>query len=140
MDFNFRSLALYAAQRLMDHHIGVQERETLARRTGSEKDGCHAGAGADADGRHIRTDVLHGVINSKARGDDASRAVDIEVNVFRRIFSFQEKELGNDDVCHMIPDFTIEENDSVFQKTGINIIGTFSLCGLFHYDRYISHK
>ena len=106
MDFNFRSLALYAAQRLMDHHIGVQESETLARRT----------------------------------GDDASRAVDIEVNVFRRIFSFQEKELGNDDVCHMILDFTIEENDSVFQKTGINIIGTFSLCGLFHYDRYISHK
>ena len=53
MDFDFRSLSLHAAQRLVDHNVGMGQGIPLSCGASSQKDCCHAGAGADADGRYI---------------------------------------------------------------------------------------
>ena len=41
VDFNIRRLTLIAAQRLVNHHAGVRQTETLAFRPGGQQEGAH---------------------------------------------------------------------------------------------------
>ena len=139
MDLDLGRLSLYAAQRLVDHDIRMRKGVAFALRTGSQEDSRHAGTGADTDGRDVRTDILHRIIDRKAGGHDAARAVDVEVDIFGRVFGFQEEKLCNDDIGHMVFNLAVKEYDAVLQKSGINIIGALSASGLFDNNRYICH-
>ena len=77
MDFDFRSLALYTAERLVDHDLGVRQGKAFALGTGCQEYRRHAGSGADTNRRDVRLDVLHGIVNGHACRDDAARAVDV---------------------------------------------------------------
>ena len=77
MDFDFRSLALDTAERLVDHDLGMRQGEAFALGTGRQEYRRHAGSGTDADRRDVRLDVLHGIVDGHACRDDAARAVDI---------------------------------------------------------------
>ena len=88
VDFNFRSLALYAAQRLVNHDIGMRKGETLALGAGRKKYGRHAGTGTNTDGGYIRLDVLHSIVNSQTGSNYTTRAVDVKINILIRIFRF----------------------------------------------------
>lgn len=139
MDLDLGRLSLYAAQRLMDHDIRMREGIAFALRTGGQKDSRHAGTGADTDGGDVRTDILHRIIDRKAGGHDAAGAVDVKVDIFRRVFSFQEEKLCNDDIGHMVFNLAVKEYNAILQKSGINIIGALSASGLFDNNRYICH-
>ena len=140
MDFDFRSLSLYAAQGLVNHNVGMGQCIALASGTGGQKHRCHAGAGADADGRYIGADILHGIVNGQPCGYHAAGAVDVKMDILGRIFCFQEEELGNDDIGHVVFNLAVQEYDAVLQKAGVNVIGPFSLCCLLNYDGYICHS
>lgn len=139
MDLDLGRLSLYAAQRLVDHHIRMREGIAFALRTGSQKDSRHAGTGSDTDGGNIRMDILHRIIDRKAGGHDAAGAVDVKMDIFRRVFGFQKEKLRNDDIGHMVFNLAVKEYDAVLQKAGINIIGALSASGLFDNNRYICH-
>lgn len=77
MDFDFRRLALDTTQRLVNHDLGMRQGKALAFGAGCQEDRGHAGSGSDADGRYVRFDILHGIIDSHAGRNDAAGAVDI---------------------------------------------------------------
>lgn len=139
MDLDLGRLSLYAAQRLVDHDIRMREGIAFALRTGGQEDSRHAGAGSDTDGGNIRMDILHRIIDRKAGGHDAAGAVDVKMDIFRRVFGFQKEKLRNDDIGHMVFNLAVKEYDAVLQKAGINIIGALSASGLFDNNRYICH-
>ena len=139
MDLDLGRLSLYAAQRLVDHDIRMREGIAFALRTSGQKDSRHAGTGSDTDGGDVRTDILHRIIDRKAGGHDAAGAVDVKVDIFGRVFGFQEEKLCNDDIGHMVFNLAVKEYNAVLQKSGINIIGALSASGLFDNNRYICH-
>ena len=51
MDGDIRRLALKTAQRLMDHHAGIWQRETFTLGAGIEQEGAHGSGLPDAEGR-----------------------------------------------------------------------------------------
>ena len=139
MDLDLGRLSLYAAKRLVDHDIRMREGIAFALRTGGQEDSRHAGTGSDTDGGNIRMDILHRIIDRKAGGHDAAGAVDVEVDIFGRVFGFQEEKLCNDDIGHMVFNLAVKEYNAILQKSGINIIGALSASGLFDNNRYICH-
>ncbi|MCY1173553.1 hypothetical protein D9M73_137170 [compost metagenome] len=67
MDVDVRRLALETAQRLVNHHARVRQAETLALGAASQQESAHAAGLTDADGRDVRLDELHGVVDRHAR-------------------------------------------------------------------------
>src|SRR5213082_2885086 len=61
--------ALRASGNLMDHDIGVWERETLTFCSRAKQDGSHARGHSKAIGSHIAREKLHRIINRKTRSD-----------------------------------------------------------------------
>ena len=57
------------------------------------KKGTHAGSHSKTNGRNIAFNILHGIIDRHAGCYGTARAVDIQLNIFTRIFCFQEKKL-----------------------------------------------
>ena len=97
MDLDVRRLTLQTAQqRLVDHYLGVGQRESLARRACGEQERAHAGGEAYADGRNVRLDIAHGVVYRHSRGDGAAGAVDIKADVAVGILSFKIQKLCDD--------------------------------------------
>jgi hypothetical protein len=58
--------ALCASGNLMDHDIGIWERETLTFCSCAEQDRSHARGHSEAIGSHIAREKLHRIINRKA--------------------------------------------------------------------------
>ena len=92
--FNIGRLALGAAVRLMDHHFGIRERETLTLLARGEKNRRAGGRHADADGRDRGLYMIHGVNHRERRGDRAARGVDIERDILLLVLRFQERGAG----------------------------------------------
>ena len=139
MNFDFGSLTLSTAQRLMNHNTGIRQRKTFAGSTRRQKYGSHGSCHTHADGRNIRFNVLHGVINSHACTYTATGAIDVQMDIFVRIFRFQKEQLSNDNIRHVVIDGSGHKNYSVFEQTRVNVIGTFSAAGLFNDDRNVVH-
>ena len=76
---------------------------------------------------------------AKPGGDHAPRGIDIEMDILVRVFGFQEEHLGDDQIGHIVIDGRPEKDDSVFQKTGIDIIGPLASSVLFDHNRYQCH-
>ena len=112
-----------AAGRLMHQHTGMRGQESLALGAGAQQELAHGCAHAQADGRHVRLDKLHGVVNGHACGDGTTRGIDVQPNILLRIFSCQHQHLCADAIGHFVLDFLAHPNDAVFQQTVENRIG-----------------
>ena len=58
------------------------------------------------------------------------------MNILSRILRFQEQKLGNDQVGTDVRNLLAQENDSVLQKSGINVVASLAAAGLFNDIRY----
>ena len=72
------------AERLVHHDPGVRQGVALARRAGAEQELAHRGGQAHAHRGDVAADELHGVVDGHARGDRATRAVDVQPDVLAR--------------------------------------------------------
>ena len=86
-------LSLRTAGWLMDHDSGMRKSKSLSFCTACQKKGTHAGSHSKTNGRNIAFNILHGIIDCHAGCYGTARAVDIQLNIFTRIFCFQEKKL-----------------------------------------------
>jgi len=82
----------------------------------AEEDGSHAGSHARYDDRDRRTDELHRVVDSHARGDGAARGVDIESDLLTRILHFEIEQLLSYIAGGLVGDFAPEKDLSLFKK------------------------
>ena len=80
-----------AAGRLVHQHTGMRGQESLALGAGAQQELAHGCAHAQADGRHVRLDKLHGVVNGHACGDGTTRGIDVQLDIFTRILRLQEQ-------------------------------------------------
>ena len=64
---------------------------------------------------------MHRIVNRQAGSNYAARRIDVEVNVFFRIFGFQEKQLRDDQVGNLIVNRRAEKNNIVFEKSRVDI-------------------
>ena len=136
VDFNISRLSLCAAQRLMDHDFRIREGHSLAFRAACQQKGSHACRHTDTDRRDIAFDKFHRIINCHTGRNRAAGAVDIQMDILVRVFRFQEKKLSHNEARRYIVYFLTQENNSFFEQSGINVIGTFSAACLFDYIRY----
>src|SRR5208337_2745062 len=116
---------------LMDEDAGVGQGEALfGRATGKEHGGDGCGL-ADTGGDHVRLDELHGVINGEAGGYGAARGIDVELNVFFRVFGLQEEHLGSGEVGDVVVNGRADKDDVFLEQAGIDIVGALAAAGLF---------
>ncbi|VXA83560.1 conserved hypothetical protein [Aeromonas veronii] len=134
VDLDIRCLTLEATQRLVDHHAGVRQAETLALGAASKQEGTHGAGLPHADGADIRLDELHGVVDGHTCSHRTTRRVDVNIDVLVRILGLEEQQLGNHQIGHVIFNLTGQEDHPLFQQTGVNIVGTFTLGSLFDHD------
>ena len=77
----------------------------------------------DADGRHVGLDVLHHVVDRHARVGQASRRVDVEVDVPLGVLGLEEEHLRDDQVGHLVVDLLAEEDDPLAQQLRVDVEG-----------------
>ena len=73
LPFDVARSALRAAGNLMDHDVGIGQRETFALRPGAKENRSHAGRHAEAIGRHVAREKLHRIIDRESCSDRATR-------------------------------------------------------------------
>ena len=64
----------------------------------ASKQRAHAGALADAIGRHVAGNPLHRVVDGQPRGHAAAGAVDVEMDIGLGVLMCQDEHLGDDQV------------------------------------------
>ena len=102
LDLDIGRLSLCTAERLMDHDACVRQCVAFPRRACRQQNGAHARRLPDADGRDIRLDVLHRVVDGKPRRHDTARTVDVEVDVLVRILGLEKEQLCHNDIRHTV--------------------------------------
>ena len=85
---------------------------------------------------HVGLDELHGVVNGEARGDRAARGIDVNLNVFFRVFRLKKKHLRDSQVGDVVVNRRADKNDVLFQEPRINVVGAFAPAGLFDHHGY----
>ena len=133
-------LTLCAAEGLMDHDFTVRQCQTLALCTCGEKECTHGCCHAHTDGGNVALDEIHGVVNCHACGNGSAGAVDVEGDVLVGIFRFQEQKLSHNEGCGYVVYFVCEKYDSVVEKAGIDVIGSFAAVGLLYDHGYQCHN
>ena len=101
----------------MNHDFRVWQSHSLSFGTAGKKECSHAGSHTDTDRGYITFDVLHRIVDSKSCAYRTSRAVDIHVDIFSRIFRLQEQKLCNDQVCRYVGNFLSQKNNTVVQQS-----------------------
>ena len=116
----------------MDHNLRVRQRNALALGAGREQERAHAGGEADADGGHVALDILHRVVDCHASRHTAAGGVDIELDVLVGVLGLEKQQLRNDQARGRVVDLFAEEDDTVFQQAGENVVGALAAVGLFN--------
>ena len=133
-------LPLEAAGRLVQHDAGIGQREALALLAGGEQERGHGGGLADAQGRHRRTDEVHGVVDRHPRGDHAARGVDVHRDLLLRSLGLQEQELRHHQGRHPVLDRTGDEDDALLEEPRIDVVGPLAADGLLdHHGDDVVH-
>src|SRR3546814_17998102 len=81
-----------------------------------------------------RPDILHRVMDRHACRHHAAGRVDVHVNVFFRIFRFQEQKLSHNERGHLVLDRSRHEHDPFAQKTRKNVEAPLSAVRLLTDD------
>src|SRR5207245_442252 len=82
--FSFSSLSAFALS-FSPTLVGVRQRVALAVRSARQQHRGHRVRHTDADRRHGRTDVLHGVVDREPGCHLSARAVDVERDLLLRV-------------------------------------------------------
>src|SRR5215472_16871357 len=122
--------------RLVNQDARVRQGKALLRSAPGQQHCGNRGRLPDAGCHHVRLHKLHCVIYRESRGDRATRRIDIQLNVFLRVFRLQEQHLRGRQVGDVIVDWRADKNDVLFQQPGIDIIRPFAAAGLFDHHRY----
>ena len=128
-------LALRAARDLVNHDVGIRQREPLAFRSGAKQHRAHARRHAEAVGRHVAGQELHRVVDRQTRRDRAAGRVDVDVDVLLAVLHLEEEQLRDDQVRDVIVDRRADENDPVLQQARINVVAPLAAAGLFDHHR-----
>ena len=99
------------------------------------KQRAHAGALADAVGRHVARDPLHRVVDGQPRGHAAAGAVDVEMDVGLGVLMRQDQHLGDDQVGDGVIDRRAQDDDAVLEQAGIDIHRPLFTTAPFDHDR-----
>src|SRR3989344_4495134 len=129
-------LSLRPAPRLVDHHLGIGEREALALFSGGQNNRRGGSRYADAHGRDIGLDVVHRVEYGKAGRDRTAGGVDIELNVLFRVFGRQKEELGDNQVGGVVLNRSGKKYDPLFEQARVYVEGAFAVRRLFDNHRH----
>ena len=125
----------HARQRLVDHDPAVRQGVALALGPGGQEQRAHAGALADAVGRHVARDPLHRVVDRQPGGDAAAGAVDVEMDVGLGVLMGQDQHLGDDQVGDVVVDGRAQDDDAVLEQAGIDIHRPLFATAPFDHDR-----
>src|SRR4051794_34358997 len=136
LTLDIAGLTLSTAMNLVDHDIGVRQGESLALGSGTQQNGSHARGHAEAISGHVTCQKLHGVVNGEPGTYRAAGRVDINVDVLFAVLHLQEEQLGNNQIRNVIVDRRSDENDSILEQAGINVVAAFAASGLLnhHWD------
>ena len=114
----------------MHHDARIRQRVTLTGSTGSEEELPHRGSEPHADGGHVATNELHGVVNRHAGRDRSAGAVDVEPDVGIGVLAFQIQQLSADLIGDVVVHVGAEHDDSIFQQPGEDVGTTTTVSGL----------
>jgi hypothetical protein len=109
------------APRLVQQHTSMREGEALAFRAGGEQYGGRRRSLAEAYRGDVVLDELHRVVDREQRGDIATGAVDVDVDVLVRVLALQVDELSADDVGNGIVDGRWDEDDVLTQHARVEV-------------------
>ena len=127
-------MALGAARDLVDHDVRVRERVPFAFGSRAEQNRTHAGCKAHAVGVHIAGHELHRIVNRESGSYGTTGRVDVDVDVFFRVFHLKEKKLRDNKVRHCVINRSSDEDDAILEETGVNIVAAFTAASLFDDD------
>ncbi len=82
-----------------------------------------------------RLDELHGVVNRQARAHRAARRIDVDRDVLFRILGFQEQQLRDDQVRHVVLDRADDEYQSLLEQPRIDVIRPLAASRLLDHHR-----
>ncbi len=106
----------------MDEYPGVRKSTPLSLLPGSQKQGPDARRLSHTQGRNFGLDILHGIVYRQASSYQTPGGIDIDINILVRILRFQKEHLGDQHICHIIIDERPDEDNSLLEKTGVNVI------------------
>ncbi len=132
-------LALKATGGLVHHDAGIRQREAHVLLARGQQQRAHRRGLSGAQGRHRRTDELHGVVDRKTRGHHSTGGVDVHRNFLLRIISFEKQQLRDHQGRHAVLDGSGHEDDALFQQAGKNVVGPFAAVGLLNHHRHELH-
>src|SRR6266513_1645659 len=126
-------------RRLVDKNARIGQGQSFLVFSGSQQQGRHGGRLADADRGHVILYVLHGVVNRHTSGDRSARGIDVQLNVFRRLFLGEKQHLRDHQVGDVVVNRRAYEDDVVAQQPGIDVVGAFASSGLLD-DHWYQHQ
>src|SRR3954451_6890781 len=122
-DLDVRGRAAEAAGALVDHDLRVRQRVALAGRAAAEDHRPGAHPHAETDRRHIRLDVLHGVIDRHPGIRRPAWRVHVEEDVAAGILRVEMEQLGRDQVRDLVVHLLAQEHDSLAQQARVDVEG-----------------
>ena len=122
LDLHIGRLPLRAAGGLVDHDLRVGKGKALALRAGGQQKRAHRRGHAHADGGHVALDELHGVIDRHAVGHAAAGGVDVELNVLIGVLCLKIEQLRNDQTGSGAVDLFGQDDDTVVEQAGEDIL------------------
>ena len=102
---------------------------------GTKQKSTHAGGKSDTNRLDIGFDVLDRIKNTEAVIDRTTGGIDVEENIFFRIFRLQKQQLRHHTICGLGGHGLTQKNDSLAQQARIDVKGTLSPTRLFDHDR-----
>ncbi len=117
--FHMAVSALISPARLVNHDGGIRVGKSPARCPGAEQESAHAGTHAHADRANRALDVLHGVVEGKTSRDNATRAVDVhlDLRVIRvGYIGVKVEQLGLSRCARSLIKLTGKKNDAVGEE------------------------
>lgn len=86
--------------------------------------------------RHVGLDELHRVEDRQTGRDRTARRIDVQRDILVRIFAFQEQQLRDHQVRHLVVDGTDHEDDAFLEQARVNIVRTLAATALFDHHRH----
>ena len=107
---------------LVDEDARVGQGQTLALAAGGQEHGGGGGRLPQADGLHLRLDVLHGVVDGRQRREGSAGTVDVHGDETVWVLGLQDQELGHDVVGGGVVDLDTHEDDAVLEELGVRVL------------------
>src|SRR5438552_17781871 len=71
-------------------------------------------------------DIAHGVVDRESRRERATRAVDVDADLFVGILAVEEEQLRDHEVGEVVIDLAAKKNNPVSQQARIDVVGALT--------------